>query len=81
VSCIITTDCNITEDSPGVLCPVALTKTSMQWETILKRQSRILKKWSKTSLSSKGKELILKALIQSRALYLATANEMPKSIV
>jgi len=56
-------------------------KTSMQWETILKRQSRILKKWSKTSLSLKGKELILKALIQSRALYLATANEMPKSIV
>jgi len=42
---------------------------------------RILKKWSKTSLSSKGKKLILKALIQSRTLYLTTANEMPKSIV
>jgi len=28
----------------------------------------------------KGKELIMKALIQSRALYLATANKMPKSI-
>jgi len=55
-------------------------ETSIQWETILKRQSRILKKWAKTSLLSKGKELILKALIQSRALYLATANEMPKSI-
>jgi len=26
VSCIITTDCNITENSPGVLCPVALTE-------------------------------------------------------
>jgi len=52
-------------------------KTSVQWGTILKRQSRILKKWSKTSLSSKGKKLVLKALIQSRALYLATANEMP----
>jgi len=38
-------------------------ETSMQWETILKKQSRILKKWSKTSLLSKGKELILKALI------------------
>ena len=25
MSCIIITDCNITEDSPGVLCPVALT--------------------------------------------------------
>jgi len=25
VSCTITTVCNITEDSPGVLCPVALT--------------------------------------------------------
>jgi len=25
VSCIIIADCNITEDSPGVLCPVALT--------------------------------------------------------
>ena len=31
-------------------------------------------------LSLKEKELILKALIQSRALYLAMANEMPKSI-
>jgi len=28
----------------------------------------------------KGKELVIKALIQSRALYLATANEIPKSI-
>ena len=55
-------------------------ETSVQWETILKKQSRILKGWSKTSLSLKGKELILKALIQSRALYLAMANEMPKSI-
>jgi len=55
-------------------------KTNIQWKTILKRQSRILKKWAKTSLSSKGKELILKALIQSRTLYLATANEMPKNI-
>jgi len=27
VSCIITTDCNITEDSPGVWCPVTLTYT------------------------------------------------------
>ena len=25
MSCILTTDCNITEDSSGVLCPVALT--------------------------------------------------------
>jgi len=25
MSCIIIADCNITEDSPGVLCPVALT--------------------------------------------------------
>jgi len=32
------------------------------------------------SLLAKGKELIIKALIQSRALYLVTANEMPKSI-
>jgi len=38
-------------------------KTSVQWETILKKQLRILKRWSKTSLSLKGKELILKALI------------------
>ena len=55
-------------------------KTSIQWEEILKRQSKILKSWSKMSLSAKGKELIIKALIQSRALYLVTANEMPKSI-
>ena len=27
MSCTITTICNITEDSPGVLCPVALTGT------------------------------------------------------
>ena len=55
-------------------------KTSIQWEEILKRQSKILKSWSKMSLSAKGKELIIKALIQSRALYLVTTNEMPKSI-
>jgi len=29
VSCAITTICNITEDSPGVLCPVALTTKSL----------------------------------------------------
>jgi len=30
VSYIITTICNITEDSPGVLCPVALTE-ELRW--------------------------------------------------
>jgi len=38
-------------------------ETSIQWEEILKRQSKILKSWSKISLSAKGKELIMKALI------------------
>jgi len=40
-------------------------ETSIQWEAILKRQLGILKSWSKMSLLSKGKELVMKALIQS----------------
>jgi hypothetical protein len=37
--------------------------------------------WAKTRPSLQGKELILKALIQSRALYLATVNGIPKDIL
>ena len=32
MSCIIITDCNISEDSPGVLCPVTLTNTLQDQE-------------------------------------------------
>jgi hypothetical protein len=51
-----------------------------QWDLILKKQKDIMDQWSRMHLSFGGKELILKALIQSRALYLATVNRMPKNI-
>lgn len=51
-----------------------------QWELILKKQKEILDQWSRMNLSFRGKELILKALIQSRALFLAAVNGMPKDI-
>jgi len=40
-----------------------------------------MKNWSRMYLSTKGKKLILKALIQSRAMYLAITNEMSKDII
>lgn len=52
-----------------------------QWETILKKQENILKQWSRTNLSLKGKEMIAKQLIQSRAIFLGTVNGIPKRIV
>lgn len=36
--------------------------------------------WQATHPSLRGKELLLKALVQSRTLFLATVNGMPKDI-
>ena len=49
-----------------------------QWKKILDKQKEIMDTWEKSRLSYRGKELILKALVQSRALFLATVNGMPK---
>jgi len=54
--------------------------THPQWEKILEHQRRTMEKWSKSRPSYKGKEVILKALVQSKALFLATVNDMPKDI-
>jgi len=54
--------------------------TYPQWEKILEHQRRTMEKWSKSRPSYKGKEVILKALVQSKALFLATVNDMPKDI-
>jgi len=51
-----------------------------QWEKILEHQKKTMEKWSATRPSLKGKEVILKALVQSKALFLATVNGMPKDI-
>jgi len=51
---------------------------NVQWKTILKMQAKIIRNWSRINLLTKEKKLVLKALIQSRTIYLATANEMPK---
>jgi exonuclease III len=51
-----------------------------QWEAIMSKQANIMKMWQSTHPSFKGKELILKALVQSRALFLATVNGMPQDV-
>ena len=51
-----------------------------QWNQILKKQNEVLNAWKTLNLSISGKELILKSLVQSRALFLATVNRMPKDI-
>ena len=52
-----------------------------QWRGILEKQEKTIETWSKMHLSYKGKELIAKALIISRALFLATVNGMPEMIM
>jgi ribonuclease HI/exonuclease III len=52
-----------------------------QWERILDQQRKTMELWHKMNLSYKGKELVLKALVQSRALFLATVNGMPQNII
>jgi ribonuclease HI/exonuclease III len=46
------------------------------WEKILDTQRTIMERWDSMHPSLKGRELILKALIQSKALFLATVNGM-----
>jgi len=47
-----------------------------QWNQILKKQKDVLNTWTTLNLATAGKELILKSLVQSRALFLATVNGM-----
>lgn len=58
-----------------------MSDTRLQWDRILEQQQKIMDTWSKMNLPFGGKELVLKALIQSRALFLATVNGMPKDIM
>lgn len=51
------------------------------WNKIIEKQIDIMKTWSRKNLSFKGKELILKALITSRAFFLATVNGIPNDII
>ena len=52
-----------------------------QWSKILEKQRKILNKWSSMNLSLKGKELILKALVTSRTLFLATVNGISNDMI
>jgi ribonuclease HI/exonuclease III len=54
--------------------------TEVQWNKILNKQKEIMELWGKTRPTMKGKELILKALVMSRATFLATVNNIPKNI-
>jgi hypothetical protein len=56
------------------------TNAEIQWEAIIKKQEDSIKIWSSMNMSLKGKEIILKALIQSKAMFLATVNGMPNHI-
>ena len=51
-----------------------------QQNQILKKQKDILNAWTILNLLSNRKELILKSLVQSRVLFLATVNRMLKSV-
>ena len=56
------------------------TNADLQWEGVLRKQEETMAAWSKTNMSLKGREIILKALIQSKAMFLATVNGMPKNV-
>ena len=53
---------------------------TLQWGKIIKAQEKVLDLWSKMRLTMKGKELILKSLVQSKAVFLATVNGMPVEV-
>src|SRR5882762_11214892 len=55
--------------------------THPQWDAILEKQKFVMDTWAKLYPSYKGKELLLKTLVQSKALFLATVNGMPKDII
>lgn len=50
-----------------------------QWDKIIEKQKQIIHLWERSRPSMRGKELLLKSLIQSRALFLATVNGMPQN--
>ena len=50
-----------------------------QWNAIIEKQKKILEMWGATRPSTKGKELILKALIISLGQYLMTVNNLPNN--
>ena len=51
-----------------------------KWNKILEKQENIMEVWEKSKPTYRGKELILKALVMSRAWFLATVNGMPRHI-
>lgn len=51
-----------------------------QWDQIIEKQNSVMENWKKMRPSLRGKELLLKALVQSRALFLATVNGIPSEI-
>lgn len=50
------------------------TNQEPQWNKIMEEQEKRMDLWGKMNLSLKGKELILKAIVQSKAIFLATVN-------
>ena len=53
---------------------------ALQWSKIEKSQEKVLEKWKRFNLTTKGKELVLKSLVQSKAIFMATVNGMPKEV-
>ena len=53
---------------------------TLHWEKIIKSQEKVIDAWSRMNLTTRGKELVLKSLVQSKAVFLATVNGMPKNI-
>jgi ribonuclease HI/endonuclease/exonuclease/phosphatase family metal-dependent hydrolase len=51
-----------------------------QWKRILEKQQDIIDLWTNIRPSIKGRILLLKSLVASRALYLAMVNGMPKDV-
>jgi ribonuclease HI/endonuclease/exonuclease/phosphatase family metal-dependent hydrolase len=55
-------------------------KAEDQWKRILEKQEQIMELWAKTRPTFRARVLLLKALVQSRAMYLAMVNGMPKDV-
>jgi len=51
-----------------------------KWTQMIQKQKEIMDVWQRMHLSFRGKELVLKALIQSKALFLAMVNGMPETV-
>jgi hypothetical protein len=52
----------------------------IQWERIIKSQEKVIERWAKMNMSLKGKEIVLKALVQSKAIFLATVNGISQDV-